>query len=174
MTLHPLVTQLHFARREFVRGFAGVSFADAQRRLQPMNSLSWIVGHLADQEHRYWVIFAQGVNLFPDLKERVGYGRPASTPPLEEMWSTWKQVTLKADQFLEQLTAEQLLTFLKRDGKPLDESIGTMLMRNIYHYWYHTGEAQAIRQMLGHTDLPEYVGDMDDVAFYLELHSPAR
>ena len=36
-----------------------------------------------------------------------------------------------------------------------------MLMRVIYHYWYHTGESAAVRQILGHVDLPEFVGDMD-------------
>jgi hypothetical protein len=41
-----------------------------------------------------------------------------------------------------------------------------MLMRNIYHYWFHTGEAHAIRQILGHTQLPDFVGDMT-VAMYL-------
>lgn len=36
-------------------------------------------------------------------------------------------------------------------------------------YWYHTGENEAIRQMLGHTDLPEFVGNIDDEApFSLE------
>jgi hypothetical protein len=40
-----------------------------------------------------------------------------------------------------------------------------MLLRNIYHYWYHTGEAHAIRDMLGHKNLPEFVGEMS-AAFY--------
>jgi hypothetical protein len=40
-------------------------------------------------------------------------------------------------------------------------------MRRItYHYWYHIGEIQAIRQMLGHKDLPEYVGDIESEAPY--------
>jgi hypothetical protein len=55
--------------------------------------------------------------------------------------------------------------FLTKDGKPVDENIGTLLMRNIYHYWYHTGEASAVRQMLGHTRLPEFVGDMSTAAY---------
>ena len=29
-----------------------------------------------------------------------------------------------------------------------------------YHYWSHIGEASAIRQMLGHPDLPQWVGDL--------------
>jgi len=40
-----------------------------------------------------------------------------------------------------------------------------MLMRNLYHHWFHTGEAHAIRQILGHTQLPDFVGDMT-VAMY--------
>jgi len=167
MTLHPLVIQLHFARSEFMRGLTGVSEDDAQHRIQPMNSLSWIVGHLANQEHRYWVMMAQGQTLFLDLNDRVGYGKPASTPSLEEMVSTWKQVIQKADLFLECLNPEQLLTYMLWKGERRDESIGTMLMRNIYHYWYHIGESQAIRQVLGHKDLAEYVGDMTEAAYQI-------
>ncbi len=44
--------------------------------------------------------------------------------------------------------------------------MGTLLQRVIYHYWYHTGENVAIRQMFGHTDLPEFVGNIDDEAPY--------
>jgi len=34
-----------------------------------------------------------------------------------------------------------------------------------YHYWYHTGEAHAIRDMLGHQDLPEFVGNMSEALY---------
>ena len=43
-------------------------------------------------------------------------------------------------------------------------------MRNIYHYWYHTGEASAVRQMLGHANLPEFVGDINQAAYRPEDH----
>jgi len=161
----PLVTQLRFARSEFVRGLEGVSEQDAIRRFLPMNCISWIVGHLANQEHRYWVIFAQGQNVAPGLYERVGYGKPASTPPLAEMWAAWHMITQAADHYLDALTPEVLSTYFLRDGKPVDENVGTLLLRNTYHYWYHTGEAAAIRQMLGHKELPEFVGDMDVIRF---------
>ena len=83
MSVHPLVTQLHFARSEFARCLEGVSAADACRRLEPMNCISWIIGHLANQEHRYWVMAAQERDLAPGLNDLVGYGKPASTPPLD-------------------------------------------------------------------------------------------
>ena len=165
MSPHLLVPQLRFARREFVRCLEGVGEAEARRRLMPMNCISWMVGHLANQEHRYWVVFAQQRNLAPDLNDLVGYGKPASTPPLNEMWEIWRKVTAEADKYLDTLTPEIMQKHLLRDGKPLDESVGTLLMRNIYHYWYHTGEAAAVRQMLGHTNLPDFVGDMSAVMY---------
>lgn len=161
MPPHLLVSQLRFARSEFVRGLEGVSGQDGVRRLAPMNSISWMVGHLANQEHRYWVLFAQQKDIAPGLYDLVGYGKPASTPPLAEMWAIWRKVTAAADAYLDTLTPEILQTFLLRDGKPVDESVGTLLMRNLFHYWYHTGEAAAVRQMLGHKDLPDFVGDIN-------------
>jgi uncharacterized damage-inducible protein DinB len=165
MDCHPLVTQLRFARSEFVRCLDGVSAEDAVRRLEPMNCISWIVGHLANQEHRYWVVWAQGQNLAPDLQALVGYGQPASTPPLDEMWDVWHTVTGAADEFLDTLTPEGLQRHLEWKGRPVEESAGTLLRRNIYHYWFHTGEGHAIRQMLGHGELPQFVGDMSKAVY---------
>lgn len=36
----------------------------------------------------------------------------------------------------------------------------------IYHYWYHTGEIMAVRQLLGHERLPQFVGALDRKAPY--------
>ncbi len=165
---HFLVDQLRFARSEFVRCLEGVSAEDACRRLEPMNCISWIVGHLANQEHRYWVILGQGQDLAPGLNDLVGYGKPASTPPLNEMWDVWHTVTVAADRYLDTLTQGLLQTHFERQGKPVPESVGTMLLRNLYHYWYHLGEGHAIRQMLGHPDLPQFVGNMSQAAYRWE------
>jgi len=125
-----------------------------------MNCISWMIGHVANQEHFYWVYLAQGKNVVSGLNELVGFGKPATTPPLDEMWETWRRVTTTADPFLNTLTTAQLETFFQMRGKAMRESIGTMLLRNLYHYWFHTGEAHAVRQQLGHTDLPQFVGNM--------------
>lgn len=168
MPPHLLVTQLRFARGEFARALEGISAEEARRRVMPMNSLGWMIGHLANQEHRYWVMLAQQKNLAPDLNNLVGYGKPASTPDLEEMVRVWRMVTAAADVYLDTLTPAILQGVLLRDGKPVDENTGTLLMRNIYHYWYHTGEASAVRQVLGHEHLPEFVGDMDAAVYHPE------
>ena len=162
---HSLVDQLRFARSEFVRCLEGISAEDAIRRLEPMNCISWMVGHLANQESAYWVLIAQGQTLVPGLNNLVGTGKPASTPPLDEMWAAWHTITAAADVYLESLTPALLQTHLEWRGQPRPESVGTMLYRNIYHYWFHTGEAFAVRQMLGHTGLPEFVGDMSRATY---------
>jgi hypothetical protein len=161
MTLHLLVRQLHFARSELIRGLKGVSEQDGIRRVMPMNCISWMVGHVANQEQRMWVTWAQGKEVVPSLNELVGYGMPASTPPLKEMWVVWRKVTREADKYLATLTPGIMQGFLLREGKPTSENIGTLLLRNILHYWYHIGEASSVRQLLGHTDLPQFVGNIN-------------
>ena len=160
---HPYVVQLRFVRSELLRGYANLSLADAQVHLGPMNCLSWIIGHLATQENLYWVRLAQGQRLYPELRNLVGYGSQPSTPPLDEMMTVWKVITATADIYLDTITPEMLKDHLALDGKPMKESIGTMLFRDLYHYWYHIGESQAIRQNLGHPNLPEFVGDIPEI-----------
>ena len=160
MTLN-LVEQLWFTRREFMRCIDGMLQSDAEQRILPMNSISWIVGHLADQENNYWVSWGLGLEIFPNLHDLVGFGKPPSTPPLIDMRITWQDITNQADKFLEKLTPSMLQKYMEKQGKSRKETIGTMLYRNIYHYWFHLGEAYSVRQLLGHTNLPVFVGNMD-------------
>jgi uncharacterized damage-inducible protein DinB len=168
MPIHPLVLQLRFARSEFARCLEGVSEEDGIKRLLPMNSISWMVGHLANQEQAYWVMLAGKPLVAPELNGLVGSGKPASTPPLAEMWAAWKAVTQAADAYLDTLTVESLQEFFVRGERKLDESKGTLLMRNLYHYWFHTGEAHAVRQMLGHPNLPQFVGEIGKAPYIPE------
>jgi hypothetical protein len=163
---HPLVSQLRFTRQEFLRGIRGVSDEDARKRLMPMNCLSWNVGHLAWQEQRYFLYYGQGEMLLPEIDEAFAYGAPASTPPLAEVVAAWKRITAAADPWLEALTSERLAEAVMSRGKPTARIYGNLLQRVIYHYWYHTGENMAIRQMLGHTRLPQFVGNIDGQAPY--------
>ena len=167
---HPLalVVQLRFTRSEFKRALECVTDAEARQRFMPMNCISWNIGHLAWQEQRYWLWRAQDRILLPHVNEQFAYGAPASTPPLADMWAAWNTIVTAADPFLDTLTTEYLLqprTFVA-DGGSFTTSAGNLMQRVIYHYWYHIGENMAIRQMLGHTNLPEFVGDIDGEAPY--------
>jgi hypothetical protein len=71
-----------------------------------------------------------------------------------------------SDPVLDALAAPDLLRMrdFAAQGGTFSTSAGNLMQRVIYHYWYHTGESLAIRQMLGHKDLPEFVGNIDGEA----------
>ena len=159
----PLVTQLHFTRSEFVRGMKGVSSEDAIKRIEPLNCLSWIAGHLAFHEQHVWLQHGLGRVIDEDLRKLVGFGRPASTPPWDEMWALWREINTAADKFLANVTDATLDDQLIQQSPRTSENVGVSLLRNIYHYWHHVGEAHAIRQVMGHTGLPVFVGRIKEV-----------
>jgi hypothetical protein len=163
---HPLVDQLRFTRSEFKRCLKGLTPEDAVKRNLPMNCIAWNVGHLAWHEQRYFVTYGQGEILMPELNQCFAYGAPASTPDLNDMLKAWKKMTQAADPFLDAITTEKLQSVVVKNGKPTKYIWGNLLQRVIYHYWYHTGENAAIRQTLGHTDLPQFVGSIDSQAPY--------
>ena len=163
---HPLVDQLRFTRNEFHRGLAGLPDDEARRRFLPMNCISWNVGHLAWQEQRYWLVLAQDRLVLPHVDDQFRYGAPASTPPFADVCQVWETVTRAADPWLDTVTQQTVESHLSQNGKVTERSVGSLLLRMIYHYWYHTGENAAIRQQLGHTNLPQFVGDLDHDAPY--------
>jgi len=78
----------------------------------------------------------------------------------------WRTITRAADPWLDTLTPDLLEQCATRNGKPIDWRFGNMLQRVIYHYWYHNGENLAIRQMLGQSKLPQFIGSIDTRAPY--------
>ncbi len=163
---HPLVVQLRFTRSEFKRALEGLTDDEARQRFMPMNCISWNIGHLAWQEQRYFLLFGQNQMLLPHVNDLFAYGAPPSTPSLHEMWTAWNTIRQAADPWLDGLTTAMLLEHVVIEGRESPYIFGSLLQRVIYHYWYHTGENMAVRQMLGHRDLPEFVGDIDVEAPY--------
>jgi uncharacterized damage-inducible protein DinB len=131
-----------------------------------MSCLSQNIGHLAWQEQRYFLHFAQGQMPFPEINESFAYGAPASTPALKDVLEAWKAITTAVDPWLDTLTSAKLEEAVVSKGKPTGRIYGNLLQRVIYHYWYHIGENMAIRQQLGHTRLPQFVGPIETRAPY--------
>jgi hypothetical protein len=161
---HPLVDQLRFTRSEWLRALDGIPDADALKRLQPMNSIGWIVFHLAWHEQLSFLTRLQGRTPVPEANEHGVNGRPASTPPLADALRAWQEVTTAADPGLDELDATALEGWLPNAPRP--RLVGSTVQRVIYHYWFHIGEIVAIRQILGHDRVPEFVGDIDGQAPY--------
>jgi len=162
---HPRVEQLRFARAEWQRGLAGLSEEDAVRRLLPMNSISWMAGHMAWHERLIWLRRAQGLRVEPAL-DLVATGKPASTPALADMQASWRRVVDAADVYLEGLTTADLELPPAFDTRDVVPVLGTQVMLITYHYWSHIGEASAVRQLLGHKRLAQFVGAIETRAPY--------
>lgn len=139
---------------------------DAARHLGPMNSIGWIVGHLAWQEQSTFFLRRRGELLFPAINEEFAFGAPMSTPSLKAMRKRWNAITKAADPFLDSLTTRDLTRDLPVDGKASGQNLGSAIRRMNFHYWFHIGEIQGIRQMLGHQSLPQYVGNLEAMAAY--------
>ena len=172
---HPLVDQLRFTRSALTRSLNGVTEEEGFQRFGVMNSIGWIVGHMANQEQRYWIWRIRHRPVVEGLQELVGSGRPASTPSLATMLAAREAIVAAADPYLDSLTETDLGEI--HSAIPVDspdgmgtffqrESTGTLLQRVIYHQWFHNGEVQAIRQLLGHENLPQFVGNIGEEAPY--------
>ncbi len=150
--MHQLVQMQHIARKEFERGLTGLSDEDARKRIDPMNSITWIIGHIAWHQHLFFVALPK------DQDERPEYGAfgtdaPASTPSLDDVVELWRTSCIEADGWLDNATDDSLMQLTSPWG---DKNGGTLLVRNIFHTWEHLGEISAIRQILGHRP-PEFV-----------------
>lgn len=163
---HVVVEQLRFARSEWLRGLRGLTEQEGSRHFGQMNCISWIVGHLTMQEQRYLLWRSRGIVLFPQVQIEFATGAPMSTPSLAGMRRAWNKVTRNSEPFLDSLTTGDLLRDLPLNGARSGQTLGDAIRRMTFHYWFHIGEIQAIRQMLGHKRLPQYVGSLEVKAPY--------
>ena len=163
---HLLVDQLRFSRSEWMRALRGLTEDDANRHFGQMNSIGWIVGHLAWHEQRICLQRARGKLPVPALNAEFFSGAPMSTPSLKAMRAAWNKVTKESEPYLDSLKTRDLMRDLPRDGKPTGQTLGDAMRRMTFHYWFHIGEILAIRQMLGQKGLPEYVGNLEAMAPY--------
>ena len=157
--MHPLVEMQHVTRKEFLRGLSAgrvegstgpLSDDDARRRVEPMNCISWIIGHMAHQEHAYFVAWPKNMPSEPQ-HAAFAFGSPPSQPPLEEVMALWSATCEAADLLLHAVDEDGLRQPIIAPRPGVErENLGTRITRNMFHYWSHIGEISAIRQMMGH------------------------
>ncbi|MGD9118808.1 MAG: DinB family protein [Dehalococcoidia bacterium] len=152
--MHTLVDMLYLSRREFERNLVGLSDEDARKRIEPMNCISWIIAHVANQHHAFFVAWPYGKEIGSQYKP-YGYGQPASQPSLEEAMTLWHNACSDSEAWLNEVTDEVLrerpaVSSLER------ENLGALTVRCIFHTWCHLGEISSIRQVLGHQP-PQFV-----------------
>ena len=151
-----------FAISEFERGLQGLTDEEARTRLTKadgteMNAISWMVGHIAG----HWLVQAAYARQerMPSGLHRFGGATADPTPlPLSQAFNLLGEAKASIDW----LTSADDALLSSTIHYPLidaGESVGTGLMRVILHTWFHIGEINAVRQLLGHPEIP-FVGQI--------------
>lgn len=147
-----------FALSEFERGLDGITDEESRRRMAKadgteMNAISWTLGHIAG----HWLRVAAYAKQEEQPGEVLRFFGPAadpSPPPLSDALKLLDDAKASIDWLA---SADDVLMSTAR-GEGF-ESVGTALMRAVLHTWFHTGEINAVRQMLGHAEIP-FVGKL--------------
>ena len=147
--MYRLIDVAQFALSEFDRGLSGLTDGEARVRVtkadgSEMNAISWTACHIGG--HWLWR---------PERWARFADGSDDPTPPpLEEALALLREARAFIDGWMPGLDDERLAS-----KGFLGESIGTAIMRATLHTWFHAGEINAVRQMLGHAEI-SFVGTM--------------
>ncbi len=150
-----------FTLAEFNRNLEGLSENDARARMTKagggaMNAITWAMAHIAG----HWLSR-------PKRLENFDFQTGDPTPPTLADARVWlDEAAAFTERWLPAADAELLGTkpaFLR------GESIGTGVMRATLHTWFHCGEINVIRQLLGHPEIA-FLGDITE---YLEWRGAA-
>ena len=124
-----------------------------------MNAISWTVGHITG----HWLLLAAYARQEEQPTGPVrffGAAADPTPPPLNDVLKLLDEAKASIDWLSK--ADDELLSTLREGyavGRNKQESVGTVLMRATLHTWFHIGEINAVRQMLGHPPIP-CVGQM--------------
>jgi hypothetical protein len=151
-----------FALDEFERGLEDLSEDDAQARIPKadgsyVNAITWTVRHSAI----WWL----NLGIYAESAGKEALSRPLykqftepDPPSLAEARQIFKDGR-DANPWLWNKDYAILDTVRGGDNAS-QELLGTYLMRAINHTWFHWGEINAIRQVLGHPEI-RFSGPME-------------
>lgn len=153
-----------FTFSEFERGFAGLTEEEARKRIEKsdgsqMNAATWTVKHISVP----WLFahtLGTGAPMPSGMRDYFGAGADPTPPSVDDAFALFEQAKSSTEGWLPGATDELLST--KREGGPMpNENIGTLYLRAVLHSWFHIGEINATRQLLGHPAIP-FVGQLSD------------
>ena len=134
-----------FTISEFERGLEGIGAEEARVRLKKadgseMNAVSWAVAHIA----RHWLARTR-----PRQQLDFRPQDPTNPPPLTDALAWLAEGKALVERTLGDVDSQ----VLSQTGEGERENRGTALLRAVLHTWFHTGEINAIRQLLGHAEI---------------------
>ena len=167
MARSKLVGLLFAAWEDLDRAVAGLSQADAGRRVDGGSSFAWTVGHLANQLDAWTNVRFQ--NRPPHVlisQERFRIGGPGLADDWDATRDAALEVRVAARGYLERLGDDDLDLVIPYDGSFLrlrekGLNLRYALLRTIAHHYFHIGEIATKRVALGH-DVEDYPGPLEE------------
>lgn len=159
---YPPVDMARFTFSEFERGFAGLTEEEATTRLEKrdgtqMNAPTWTVKHISVP----WLfvsMLATGAQMPDGMGSYFGPGADPTPPSVEDAFALLAQAKSTTEAWLPQAT-DEMLSQKRAPGRNAQENTGTILLRAMLHTWFHTGEINATRQLLGHPEI-QFIGQL--------------
>jgi len=158
---HHLVRYVWHVRRELERALDGISEEDLNKEVHGLNSIAWMIGHLANQEQAYWLLFRNEELIDKNLRHynnKVEEGKDFA-----ELFELWKTITNRSNAWLETATTSDLENTFEK----AKENTGSLMTRVIGHYYFHIGQIATIRKLLGY-DVPGFVGSQEGAYYSVE------
>jgi hypothetical protein len=137
---------------EFRRGLDGLTPDEAQYRPpkadgSAMNAVAWTVQHIGAH---WWNVRLAALGKPLENRNPPRDGTP---PAWEDALAVFNEAVQDLSWIVEASDGAM--------GRPMEElrgeSTGTFLARAIFHSWFHIGEINAVRQLLGHSEI-RFVG----------------
>ena len=119
-------------------------------------SISWVVGHLLNGRCEILkLVDPEAENPFAEKFDRLVAASDGSDyPPLEDLLSSWSDVSQQVFQALGTVTHEQLVNPIAEMGAPHEEkNLLGVLVYVVWHETYHMGQIGTIRTQMGLTPM---------------------
>lgn len=154
--MYSLRDVVSFAVDEFLRGLEGLTPDDAIWRPpkadgSQMNAISWTVQHVG----AHWHAVASRLQ---GLQPQSGRPPADGTPPSFEAAMTLLRAA--ADDLVAAVAGHEVDDD-REDLESAGETISQAVARAVFHTWFHAGEVNAVRQLLGHDEI-RFVGGLGD------------
>lgn len=155
------LTCLEVARHNVLLSIRGVAAETVGRRIavrEEANSISWIVGHLAQQLERHFLRWCQGIQVLADEEMRpflFGASKAVAREarlPFRDVVEYFQKVSDASLQYLKALPAEGFRRVPEArlsSGQQNANTILELVERNALHLLGHAGQIFMIRRLLG-------------------------
>ncbi|MBA30388.1 MAG: hypothetical protein CL905_00875 [Dehalococcoidia bacterium] len=142
-----IIDQYRITNNQVLNYIDDVTDEESKLIFEPLNCISWTLGHLARYNNLTFAARSRGVEIPNEFKDFEN-GAPHSQKDLSYVKGLWHKTLSDTEKFLDGLNENDLVKVLDNDSYNVD-NLGTVMTRMIFHSWNHLGEIASVRQLIG-------------------------